>query len=262
MSQLYKVQGARLGCWSFCNLHAELCVPLCTCWGKGYEGVTGHNPLFPLLPLARRGGSMADGSPVVRHCWRALGWSGGKWGTEIHGKAVIPSQSLPHDESCPCHWLTGPGRGSAGRKWERRDLRRKCQGSHFLIGLFLAAGDSGSVTTRWSFGGGFLRNGNVPTRTISLTVLSPVGNSYPMTSPSKLDGIYICSEVVFYFWQLPHCWLDISETRPFRFSEARKAADKTNSELSSSALLTWQCFLSTLLFPPLLILEQFWCTWK
>lgn len=156
----------------------------------------------------------------------------------------------------------GPGRGSAGRKWERRDLRRKCQGSHFLIGLFLAAGDSGSVTARWSFGGGFLRNGNVPTRTISLTVLSPVGNSYPMTSPSKLDGIYICSEVVFYFWQLPHCWLDISETRPFRFSEARKAADKTNSELSSSALLTWQCFLSTLLFPPLLILEQFWCTWK
>lgn len=69
----------------------------------------------------------------------------------------------------------------------------KCQGSHFLIGLFLAAGDSGSVTTCWSFEGGFLQNGNVLTRTISLAVLSPVGNSYPMTSSSKLDGIYIYS---------------------------------------------------------------------
>lgn len=129
MSQLYKVQGARLGCWSFCNLHAELCVPLCTCWGKGYEGVTGHNPLFPLLPLARRGGSMADGSPVVRHCWRALGWSGGKWGTEIHGKAVIPSQSLPHDESWPRQGLCRqkmrkkrPQKGMSGQSFSHRTL--------------------------------------------------------------------------------------------------------------------------------------------
>lgn len=76
----------------------------------------------------------------------------------------------------------------------------KCQASHFLIGLFLAAGDGGCVTTRWSFEGGFLRNGNVLTRTISLAVLSPVGNSYPMTSSSKLDGIYIYSEVVFFIF--------------------------------------------------------------
>lgn len=59
-----------------------------------------------------------------------------------------------------------------------------------------------------------------------------------LMSSSKQDGIYIYSEDVFYFWQLPHCRLDISEMRPFRFSEARNAADKTDSELSSSALLT------------------------
>jgi len=42
-------------------------------------------------------------------------------------------QSLWCAESHCCHWLTLPGRSSSERKWERRDLRGKCQGSHFLI---------------------------------------------------------------------------------------------------------------------------------
>lgn len=113
-------------------------------------------------------------------------------------------QSLWCDESHYSHWLNALRESSPERKWERRDLRRKCQSTNFLIGLFLAAGDSNSLITCWSSEGGFLQNGNILRRTVSLAISEPVGNCYPMTSSSKLDRISIYSLIRFYFWQLPY----------------------------------------------------------